>query len=169
MLPPELVRYIYEFVVPEGVSWRAEHHLNILDDQNRSVQFKRIQHNYVHELSDRYCILDIPSIKRYVNDSIIYKDDFVRDLQGLCCSVWVQERNTYLCNYRSELYKRAWNPYRPVYVLGRHIQCTIPPQAYTRLLRFESMRTTGYMNGQWSGCVPRDVYCTECIANWSIY
>ena len=168
MLPPELVRYIYEFVVPEGVSWRAEHHLKMMDYQNRIVRFKHIQHNYVHELSDRYCILDVPSIKQYVNDSVIYKDD-VRDLHGLCCSLWVQERNTYIGNYRSELYKKAWSPYKNIKMLGRHIQCTIPPQAYTRLLKFESMRTNGYMDGQWSGCVPRETYRTECIVNWSIY
>lgn len=166
MLPPELVRYIYDFIVPAGISWRAEHHLKMMDYQNRSVQFKHIQHNYVHELSDRYCILDVPSIKKYMNDSVIYKNN-VMDLKGLCCSVWVQERNTYICNYRSELYKRAWNPYKNTTVLGRHIQCTIPPQAYTRLLRFESMRTNGFMHG--SGCVTREAYCTECIVNWSIY
>lgn len=169
MLPPELIRYIYEFIVPAGISWRAEHHLKILDDQIRSVRFESIQHNYVCELSDRYHILDVPSIKRYINDSVIYKDDYVKDLKGLCCSVWVQERNLYISHYRNELYKRAWNPYKTVRVSYRNIQCTIPPQAYTRLLRFESMRTTGSMNGQWSGCVPRDVYCTECIVNWSIY
>ena len=168
MLPPELVRYIYEFVVPKGMSWRTEHHMNVLDTQSHSVHFKHIKHNYVHELLDRYCILDVTSVRRYVNTAIIYKDNDTYNLKRLCCSVWIIERNAYITHYRKELYKRVWNPHHPVPVLGRYLQCTLSQLAYTRLLRIESMRTHGFMNWEWSGCIPLDVYRTECIERWSI-
>jgi hypothetical protein len=167
MLPPELVRYIYEFAIPSGMSWRTEHHLRILKRQTESVKFSRIQHNYVDEFPDRYCIRDIPSLKKYMNCVIIYKDDDVYNLKQLCCAVWTQERKRYIMNYQHEVYKRVWSPYRSVYVLGRHIHCTISRQAYTRLLMVEAMFANGFVDGNWSGCVPRDAYCTECILNWS--
>lgn len=169
MLPPEIVRYIYEFVVPVGMSWRMEHHLKVLDNQARLTQFHNIQHHYVDEFPDRYCILDVPYIKKYVNASIIYKDDDIYNLKRLCCSLWIQERKTYVVRYLNEVYTRAWNPYRSVEVLGRQIKCTISNHAYTRLLMVEAMRANGFVDGNWAGCVPRDVYCSECIVNWSMY
>ena len=167
MLPPELILYIYEFVLPFGMSWRMEHHLKILNNQAKLTQFQNIQHHYVNELPDRYSILS--SLRGDVNASIIYKDDDSYNLKKLCCALWIQERKTYVVRYLNDVYTRAWTPYRPVEVLGRHIQCTISHQAYTRLLMIESMHANGFANGLWSGCVPRDAYCSECIINWSMY
>jgi len=166
MLPPELVRYIYEFVVPVGVSWRMEHHLKVIANQARLTQFQNIRHHYVDELPDRYSVR--PSLKGYVNASILYKDD-IYNLKKICCTLWIQERKTYVVRYLNEVYERVWNPYRPVEVLGRQIKCTISNYAYTRLLMVEAMFANGFVDGNWAGCVPRDAYCTECIVNWSMY
>jgi len=169
MLPPELVRYIYEFVVPPRVSWRTEHHLKVLTDQLLDVKFPNIQHNYLDEETDRYTLRN-HCLKVYIPDSVIDKQNpDIERFKRCCCHVWWRERSDYIDQYRKYVYYSAWNPYTPTHVLGKYIQCTLPDRAYTRLLRIESMRTNGFMNGEWSGCVPLEAYRTECIVNWSIY
>jgi len=170
MLPPELVRYINEFVVPSRISWRAEHHLKVLTDQLLYVKFPNILHNYVDDDGDRYSIRDIWELKIYTPYSTIHKQSpDMEKFKRICCHVWWRQRSDYIEQYRKSVYQRAWSPYTSTYVLGRHIQCTLPERAYTRLLRMESMRMIGLMSGEWSGCIPLDEYRAECIVNWSIY
>jgi len=165
---PELVRHIFDYVVPQGMSWRTEYHLNVLEYQIKKISFKNIQHNYVVDYEDRYSIL--PSLKKYVYYSVLYKEDVrVDEFKKMCCSIRYREMTEYLYRYRMKMYRRMWTPYTFTYCLGRHIQCTLPTSAYNRLLQNESMRCTGYKSEEWRGCVPLESYRTECILNWSIY